>query len=261
MADVQSTNTDTSVDEIDTSVSENTTDNTDEDTKLEDIEVTTEEIESDPEEAKEESESEDTEETTDEPSEEESDEESEETELSDEDKQKQHNREMAERRIQEKEARIARVKEAQAEYVAEAKQNEDPLDTAVRQLQVDAYNNAVERNESTLRNDYQRALNDFEVLRTSDPAIQAEIDQAIDAFQAQYVKVDNYGNPIEVTEDLYATLQAKADSIAKLTGIRSTNQEKNKSKEKSKTLTTPSRAPKEPKVDPDLAAFDEEANK
>ena len=34
-----------------------------------------------------------------------------------------------------------------------------------------------------------------------------------------------------------------------------------KSKEQSKIITPPSKAPKEAKVDPDLAAFDEEANK
>lgn len=262
MADEQSTSTDTSVDEaVDTSVSEDESTDSD-DVDLEDIEVTPEELgDTDPDTEESDDEAEADKEATDEPSEDESDEESEETELSDEDKQKQANNEMAQQRIQEKEARIARVKEDQAQYVADATKNQDPLDAAVRQLQVDAYNNAIERNESTVKNDYQRALNDFEVLRTSDPAIQAEIDSAIDAFQAQYVQIDAYGNPTAVNGDLYATLQVKADSIAQLTGIRNTNQSKSKSKEKSKTLTTPSRAPKEPKVDPDMAAFDEEAAK
>lgn len=263
MADDISTSTDTSVeDAVDTSVdSEDGTDNDDVD--LEDIEVDLKDIESEPEEAEELSESEDTEEaaTDDEPSEDESDEESEETELSDEDKQKQANNEMAQRRIQEREARITRVKEAQAAYVAEASQNQDPLDAAVRQLQVDAYNNTVDRNTNQVKSQYDKAVADFPILTTNDPVIQAEIDAAIDAFQAQYVTIDAYGNPAAVNGDLYATLQAKADAIEKLTGIRVSNQEKNKGKEKSKTLQTPNRAPKEPKKDPMMDAFDEEANK
>lgn len=263
MADEQSTSTDTSADEVaDTSVSDESTD--DDDVELEDVEVSPEDIASEPEEAEEseDSKSEDTEETTDEPSEEESESsDEEEAELSDEDKQKQHNREMAERRIQEKQARITRVKEAQVAYVAEASKNEDPLDAAVRQLQVDAYNNTVESNTNSLTNGYERALKDFDVLRDASPEVQAEIDDTIEAFQAMNVSIDAYGNPTEVRGDLYATLQAKADSIEKLTGIRSTNQGKSKSKEKSKTLATPSRAPKEPKADPDMEAFDEEAKK
>lgn len=259
MADDESTTVEEVVEATpDTSVSEDTsTDNNDID--LEDIEVKPEDITDSDDEAEVESEESI---DTDEPSEEEAEsDDSEEPKLSDEQKQAQHNKEMFERRQQEKEARIARVKTDQAAYVAEAAQSEDPLDTAVRQLQVDAYNNTVDSNQNKLTNSYERALTDFEVLKTTDPVIQAEIDQAIDAFQAQHVTIDAYGNPVEVRGDLYATLQAKADSIEKLTGIRATQQDKSKSKEKSKTIATPTRAPKEPKVDPDMAAFDEEANK
>lgn len=262
MADEQSTSTeevstsvDTSVDVEDTSVADN------EDVDLEDIEVTPEELGDDTPET-EESETEEKVANTDDPGEDESEsDDTEETELSDEDKQKQANNEMAQKRIQEKEARIARVKDAQTAYVAEAKQNDDPLDAAVRQLQVDAYNNTVERVSNTVTNQYQRAITDFPVLNTQDPVIQAEIDDAIDSFQARHVKIDNFGNPTEVSGDLYVTLQAKADSIEKLTGIKAAQQEKSKSREKSKTLTTPGRPPKEAKVDPDMAAFDEEAKK
>ena len=254
--------TSTSIDhEVDTSVTDDTS--TDNDVDLEDIEVDITDIEdNDDEEVAEESDTDDSEEAADDESDEEADtEQSEEAEpeLSAEERQKQLNNEMAQRRIQEREARIARVREAQQAYVAEASQNEDPLDAAVRQLQVDAYNNTVDKVESTVKNDYQRALNDFEVLRTSDPVIQAEIDDAINAFQAQYLTIDQFGNPVDLRGDLYATLQAKADSIAKLTGIRAKRQEQSKGREKSKTLVTPTRAPRTPKKDPDLEAFDEEA--
>lgn len=265
MADDESTSIDTTAEEVvDTSVTSDDAAN-DDDVELEDIEVDPSDIESndDEEEADSDESSEDTEseaDTEDEPSEDEATSEEEaEPELSDEDKQKQHNREMAERRIQEKQAREERIRAAQAEYVAEAANSEDPLTAAVRQLEVQTYNNTVERNETLVKNEYQRAMNDFEVLRNPDPVVQQEINAAIDAFQAQYVQIDQFGNPVAVTGDLYATLQAKADSIEKLTGIRAQRQEQSKTKEKSKVLATPNRAPKQPKVDPDLAAFDEEA--
>lgn len=172
---------------------------------------------------------------------------------------KQEARERYEARQAEKQARENRIREAQAQFVAEASQGEDPLATAVAQLQVDAYNNTVRSNETTLTTEYQRAAADFNVLRSDDPAVRAEIDSAIDAFQAQYVKVDQYGNPVEVRGDLYSYLQAKADSITRLTGIREQKQETAKAKQKSKSITPPSRTAREPKVDPELAAFDEEA--
>lgn len=219
---------------------------------LEDMEVSEDElVDESKEEPETESESEESEEETPEETEE----------LSDEDKQKQHNREMAERRIQEKATRDAKIKQDQADYIAQSAENRDPLELAVRQLQVSEYNNTVTANTNKLTNDYERAVKDFDILSSDDPAIKAEVDSLIDAFQAQHVKIDAYGNPTDVSGDLYKALQTKADSISQLTGIREKQQVQSKTKEKSKVLATPSRAPKEPKVDPDMAAFDEEANK
>lgn len=251
---------DTTTDEVDTSTNEDTQDTG---VELEDIEVTPEELADDETEETKDTESE---ETDTEPSEEEESKEDEaegeesEAKLSDEDKQKQHNREMAEKRIQDKQAREEKIKADQQAYLAEA-DSEDPRDTAVRQLQIDAYNNKVEGNTNKLTNGYEKAIADFEVLRDATPEIQAEIDAAIHAFQAINVSLDAYGNPVEVRGDLYKHLQSKADSISRLTGIGARQQSKSKDKEKSKTFTPPSKAPKEPKVDPDLAAFDEEAKK
>ena len=230
----------------------------DDDVELEDIEVDPKDLEdTDPEELLDE-ESEESENTA--KSEDESEESNEDTEeeLSDEERQKAFNKEMAERRIQEKKAREQTIKEQQEEYLTEA---EDDKDLALRQLQVDAYNNKVEGNSNKLTNGYEKAIKDFDVLRDPSPEIQAELDQALDAFQAMHVTIDRYGNPVEVNADLYTYLQSKADSIAKLTGIGARQQIKSKSKEKSKTITTPTRTPKEPKKDADLDAFDEEAKK
>jgi len=262
MADISSTSTDEAAEAVDTSVeSDNTTEDTDVD--LEDIEVDLGDIESESDDEEEGEDTEDTEseeETTDDESEDESESTDEEKpELTDEQNRAQHNKEMFEQRQRDKQARIDRIKADQQAYVQEASEVGDPVEIAVRQLQVDAYNNKVDALSNKLTNGYEKAIKDFPVLTTQDPVIQAEIDAAIDAFQAQHVVIDAYGNPIEVKGDLYATLQAKADAIEKLTGIRVRRQEQSKSKEKTKTLATPTRAPKQPKVDPDLAAFDEEA--
>lgn len=236
----------------------------DNDVDLEDIEVSAEEMgestseeSEDDEEEPTEDESDDEEEDTEEDSEESTD--VEEPELSEEDQRKAFNREMAERRIQAKAEREAKLKADQEQYLAEA--GDDPLDIAVRQLQMDAYNNKITANANKLTNDYERAIKDFDVLRDATPEVQQEIDAAIDAFQAMHVTVDAYGNPSDVRGDLYQFLQTKADSIKKLTSIGAREQTKSKSKEKSKTFTPPTRAPKQAKVDPDLAAFEEEASK
>jgi len=179
-------------------------------------------------------------------------------ELSDEDAIKQRNREMAEKRIQERQARQAAIKQEQDAYIAEA---EDEYALAVRQLQVDAYDTKVEANTNKLTNGYEKALKDFAILNDPSPEIQSELNQALDAFQAMYVDLDRYGNPTNVKGDLYAYLQTKADIIEKLAGLGARQQVKSKDREKSKVLATPSRAPKEPKKDPDLDGFEEEANR
>lgn len=233
-----------------------------EDVELEDIEVSLEDMdgeEPEAEEADEESEPEaesESEETEDEVKQD--SEEPEEKVQSDEERQKAFNREMAERRIQEKKQKELAQKEQQQEYVAEA---EDERDLALRQLQVEAYNTKVDTNTSKLTTSYEKALKDFDILNDTRPEVKAEVDAALDAFQALYVTIDAYGNPTEIRGNLYEYLQTKADSISKLTGIRSVLQKENKVKEKSKTFTPPSKAPKVPKVDPDLQAFDEEAYK
>lgn len=247
--------------DVTSDVTDNGTDN-----ELDDVEVDVSDIEEtdDDEQEAEEQESEAVDESDDESADDDSAD-SEEAEATDEpeqtdaEREAQHRREMYEQRQREKDARIARVKEAQAEYVNEAAENSDPLELAVRQIQVDQYNTKVEAVSNKLTNGYERAIAEFPVLQSTDPVVQSEINAAIDAFQAQYVTIDDFGNPVENRGDLYTYLQAKATAIEKLTGIRAQRQVDSKTKEKSKTLAPPRRAPQKPKVDPDLAAFDEEA--
>jgi hypothetical protein len=181
-------------------------------------------------------------------------------EQSDEERQKAHNREMAEKRLQAKAQRDAGIKQQQDDYLADA-DPEDPRDIAVRQLQIDAYNNKVEANTNKLTNGYERAVKDFPILTDSSPEVQREVSQAIDAFQAMHVTIDKFGNPTGVRGDLYAYLQAKADSITALTGRGARQQSQNKTKERSKVMSPPSRPPREAKKDADLDAFDEEAGR
>jgi hypothetical protein len=173
---------------------------------------------------------------------------------------KARNREMAEKRIQAKAEREEALKKQQQEYIAEA-DAEDPRDLAVRQLQVDAYNNKVTANENRLNGEYQRAIKDFDILSDPNPVIQAKVARAIDLFQAGSVSIDQYGNPTEIRGDFYTYLQTEADSIRELTGIGAAKQSKSKDKERSKVLDVPSRAPKEPKKDAMLDGFDEEADR
>lgn len=181
-----------------------------------------------------------------------------EEELSDEEKRKQHNREMAERRIQEKRLRDQSIQERQDAFLRGSK-NEEEL--ALRNIQVEMYNNRVEKNTNNLTNSYEKALQDFPILRDASPEIQRELDSFLDAFQAQFVKIDEFGNPLEVHSDLYRELQAKADSIQALTGKGARQQAQSKAKEKSKALPTPVRVPKQPKKDEMMDGFDEEAGR
>lgn len=176
--------------------------------------------------------------------------------MSDEDKLKQHNKEQAEKRIQEKKEKAekeAEQKKQLDEYVAEA-----PDDTAlaVRQLQVEAYKTKVETNLNKLQTGHDRAMKDFPIL--SEPAMQRELDDALRTFTALHVDVDEWDNPREVRGDLYSFLQTKAESIQRLTQVGAKKESNAKSKGKANTLTPPSRTPKEPKKDEMLEGFDEE---
>ncbi len=160
-------------------------------------------------------------------------------------------------REQERLAREGAKAEAQQEYLNNA---EDNRDLALRQLQIDAYNNRVQTNSDRLSNGIDKAVASIDLFRTGSPEAKEELANSLDDFERMYVQKDENGDPVQVSGDVFQYLQAKAASIQRLTEIGARQQGDAKTKQKSKTMRTPSQTPKEPKVDADLAAFDEEAS-
>jgi hypothetical protein len=259
----------TTTDAVDTSTNEESQDT---DTDLEDMEVSFEDVEdteetedlepedtdTEPLDTEEESEEDEQpeEESKDEP-EEVADEETKEADTTSEDVKK-HNAEMAAKRIAEKQAREAAKLEQQQKYLEEA---EDNRDLALRQLQVDAYNNRVERVSNNLTNGIEKAVATIDLFQTGSPEVKEALANSLEKFERMYVTYDSNGDPTDVKGDVYEYLQTEADSIQKILNTGARNQVKAKEKAKARTETLPTRAPKEPKVDPDLAAFDEEVAK
>lgn len=232
---------DTSFDDVDDDDTEGTDDS---EYEMEDTE---------PAESEEESKEDVAEESKDEPAEEESKEESTPSE-----DVKKHNAEMAARRIAEKQAKEAEKQKQQQEYLEQA---EDDKDLALRQLQVDAYNNKVERNRSKLDSGIEKAVASIDLFRTGTPEVKEELARRLEDYEAKHVQYDTNGEPISVTGDVYEYLQSEADSIRRILNAGARQQVKDGVKTKSRTDTLPSRAPKEKPVDPDMAAFDEEVAK
>jgi hypothetical protein len=171
---------------------------------------------------------------------------------------KERNREMAARRLAAKDQREAVIESKKKEYIDGA-DNED--EAFKRTTEVELYNSRVERNENSLVSASERAFADFPILNDKDPAIQRRVNKAIDAFQAQHVTIDAFGNATRVKGDLYEYLKDEADDIQALTGRGAREQVKSKAKEKSKTFTRPVRKPQSKKGDPMVEAFEEEANR
>ena len=254
-------------------------DETTDDTSLEEMEFSfddladesTEETEEQSTETEEESETEELEEETQEESSEEeqeteeTEEQSEETEESEEkpadksaDEQKRLNNEAAQRRIAERAKKEELRNEAEKQYLEQA---EDDKDLALRQLQLDAYNNKIERNSDKLKTGIDRALADIDLFRDGSPEVKEYLLQKVDDFEKQYVSYSSTGDPVEVKADVYEYLQKEADTIRRLVDVGARKNAVDKQKVKAKTIPRPSKTPKEPKVDPDLAAFDEEVER
>ena len=169
---------------------------------------------------------------------------------------KEQARKAYEARQAEKQARDQAKRDAQFEYIKAA---EDDKDLALRQLQIDAYNNKIENNTQRLTNALDKAVGSIELFRTGSPAVKERLLRAVDQYEAMHIKKDQNGDPIEVTGDVFEFLQQEANSIQELLGDGARKQSKDKSGQKARTLTAPVKTPKKAKVDPDLAAFDEEA--
>jgi hypothetical protein len=230
---------------------------TSDDVELEDIEVTDEELDDfeddEPDTEEESEESPDSVESQD--SEEESEEVSESTdEVDEEAERKQRNAEYAQKRIAEKQAKEQQLKDSQLEYLQAA---EDDKDLALRQLQIDAYNNKVDFNTNKLQNGIDKAAASIDLLTgDASPEVKEFLLDSLDEFEALYVTRDQYGNPTDVKGDVYTFLQNKADSVKRLTNVGARTQTKAKDDAKTRTMTPPSKAPKEPKKDSDLEDFD-----
>lgn len=253
-------------------------DDTTDDTSLEEMDFSFEDLanESDEEQSTEETEADESEdeETQEEDPEEESMEESEETEAEAEeteedtkeeakettsaDEQKRLNNEAAQRRIAERAEKERLKQAAQDKYLESA---EDDKDLALKQLQIDAYNNKVERNSDKLKTGIDRALADIDLFREGSPEVKEYLISKVDEFEKLYVAYSSTGDPVEVKADVYEYLQKEADTIRRLVDVGARKNAVDKQNQKAKTIPRPSKTPKEPKVDPDLAAFDEEVAK
>lgn len=187
---------------------------------------------------------------------------------------KRYNDEMAKRRIAERAAREEAKRAQQMEYLQNANEaydsaiekgftheqalQEQRREEALRQLQIDAYNNRVVTNHSKLESGLDRAIADIDLFSKGSQAVKEELVNALDEFEQLYVVRDENGDPVEVRADIYTFYQQKADSIRRILNEGAVKEAKDKTILRAKTDTVPSRKPKTPKVDPDLAAFDEE---
>lgn len=158
------------------------------------------------------------------------------------------------------------LEKQQQEYLEAA---DDDKDLALRQLQVDAYNNRVEGNLNKLENGIEKAVASIDLFQTGSIVVKRELANSLDDFEARFVVRDSNGQPVQIKidpatgqkADVYRFLQNKAESIRELTGDGARQQTTAKKSAKARTDTLPTRAPKQSKVDPDLAAFDDEASR
>lgn len=177
---------------------------------------------------------------------------------------KRHNDEMAKQRIAERAAR-QEAEQAKAaleathleQYLQEA--GDDEVEIAKRQLDVQAYKLQQERidiNADRLQSGIEKAAATIDLFQTGSDEVKEELLNALDDFERFYVVKDKQGRPIEVNGDVYQYLQAKAESIKRLTGVGAREETKAKNNAKARTSTIPTRAPKEPPKDTDLEDFD-----
>lgn len=166
---------------------------------------------------------------------------------------KKRNDEYAKRRIAEKQAIELARQTSEKEYLDAA---EDEKDLALRQLQVDAYNNKVERATTKLETGLERAKSNIDMLNKGTPEQKEELLNRLDVFEQMYVVKDRFGNPLEVKADVYEYLTQEAERIQRLVEVGARQGKRSESKTKARTLTPPSAKPREAKKDTDLEDFD-----
>jgi hypothetical protein len=106
--------------------------------------------------------------------------------------------------------------------------------------------------------DLNQAVTQIAEFKSDNPVIRDAMLSAVDKFEAMYVQKDGNGDAIAVNGDIMQFLQNEAETVRRLTGLGAEQQKEAKQTQKKRTMAPPSRTPKQPKVDPDLAAFDEE---
>lgn len=128
---------------------------------------------------------------------------------------------------------------------------------SLQQLQIDAYQNRVMQVTNRVTADLNNAVSAIPEFKSTVPEVREAMLSFVDDFEAQHVVKDANGDVVQITGDLLPFLQAKAETIRRLTGLGAKQQEQAKSAQKKRTMSAPSRTPKTAKVDPDMAAFDE----
>ena len=274
MADEQSTNDTTVAEapaEVPAEVDTSTTDEApDTDVDLEDIEVSLDDDETEESDESEESPNSEETETEEQSNADDADKSTTEPEQSDDTEEesdadrKARNQEYAQKRIAERQDREKQKEIAQAkedvrieQYLKEAEGDESEL--TLRKAEVERLllqRERVAMNEEKLHIGIDRAISEIDLFRTGSPEVKQELVNAVDDFVAMYVDTDENGNPIQVRGDIRTFLQKKADSIRRIQGVGVRQAVKDKQAVRSKTMTVPTRAPKEEKVDKDLADFD-----
>jgi len=274
MADEQSTNDTTVAEapaEVPAEVDTSTTDEApDTDVDLEDIEVSLDDDETEESDESEESPNSEETETEEQSNADDADKSTTEPEQSDDTEEesdadrKARNQEYAQKRIAERQDREKQKEIAQAkedvrieQYLKEAEGDESEL--TLRKAEVERLllqRERVAMNEEKLHIGIDRAISEIGLFKTGSPEVKQELINAVDDFVAMYVDTDNNGNPIQVRGDIRTFLQKKADSIRRIQGVGVRQAVKDKQAVRSKTMTVPTRAPKEEKVDKDLADFD-----
>lgn len=185
-----------------------------------------------------------------------------------EDERKRHDNEMAQARQAEAAARkeAADARRAQSDaaiqrYIDEA--GDDEQEKRARENDVREFRlteKEIEVNTERLQAGIDRALGEVDLFRNGTPAQKEELAASLDDFERMYVTKDAKGRPVQVKADVVQYLQRKADSIKRIASEGAVTQNRKKAKEKSRTMTTPVRAPKK-KQDDGLDAFDAEAGR
>lgn len=145
-------------------------------------------------------------------------------------------------------------------YLDEAE--EDEVELKKRQIEVQQY--VLQKERSQLMQDkldvgINKAVAELKLTDMDEPT-KNYLARRLDDFETSRVIKDKSGNILEVRGDVYQYIKDEMDSISQFRSVGAREQAKKKQTEKARTVKTPTRTPKEKPVDPDLAAFDEEAD-